>query len=267
MGIGDQVMAAGRAKLLHKKTGKRVCIGNRPNLLWSPLYSDNPYLVKSGEKASDDQIWLHDCPGARPYIDYQGTRLHSDNRRMSGKRFRRWVWMKNHVPEPMEVFFSEEEEYERDLLKKRRFILVNPHQKPKAPPNKRWPFEYFQEVVNSLKDDHEIIQLKEHHGQPSLLNATSYAPTLRQLAVYISSAVLVVSGEGLFHHLSAAFQTPTVVLFGGFVSPDVTGYDYQQSIYVRDRNVLGVREATEAGRNIMLSITPELVLNLAEDLL
>jgi len=175
--------------------------------------------------------------------------------------------MKNHVPEPMEIFFSEEEEYERDLLKKRRFILVNPHQKPKAPPNKTWPFEYFQEVVNSLRDDHEIIQLKEHHGQSSLLNATSYAPTLRQLAVYISSAVLVVSGEGLFHHLSAAFQTPTVVLFGGFVSPDVTGYDYQQSIYVQDKNVLGVREATEAGRNIMLSITPELVLNLAEDLL
>jgi len=156
---------------------------------------------------------------------------------------------------------------QRDMLKKRQFILVNPHQKPKAPPNKTWPFEYFQEVVNSLKDDHEIIQLKEHHGQPSLLNATSYALNLRQLAAYISTATLVISGEGLFHHLSAAFKTPTVVLFGGFVSPDVTGYDYQQSIYVQDRNVLGVREATEAGRNIMLSITPELVLNLAEDLL
>jgi len=172
-----------------------------------------------------------------------------------------------HTPEPMEIFFSEEEEYERDMLKKRKFILVNPHQKQKAPPNKTWPFEYFQEVVNSLKDDYEIIQLKKDHGEPSLQHATSYALTLRQLAVYISTAALVVSGEGLFHHLAAAFKTPTVVLFGGFISPDITGYDYQQSIYVQDKNVLGVREATEAGRNIMLSITPELVLDLAEDLL
>jgi len=267
MGIGDQVMAAGRAKLLHKKTGKRVCIGRCPSILWSPLYSDIPYLVKPGEKEQDDQIWLLDCPGARPYIDYQGTRLHRDNRRMSRKRFRRWVWVDKHTPEPMEIFFSEEEEYERDMLKKRKFILVNPHQKQKAPPNKTWPFEYFQEVVNSLKDDYEIIQLKKDHGEPSLQHATSYALTLRQLAVYISTAALVVSGEGLFHHLAAAFKTPTVVLFGGFISPDITGYDYQQSIYVQDKNVLGVREATEAGRNIMLSITPELVLDLAEDLL
>jgi len=267
MGIGDQVMAAGRAKLLHKKTGKRVCIGNSSTILWSPLYDNIPYLVKPGEKEQDDQIWLHDCPGARPYIDYQGTRLHRDNRRMSRKRFRRWVWVDKHTPEPMKIFFTEEEEYERDMLKKRKFIVVNPHQKPKAPPNKTWPFEFFQEVVYGLRHEYEIVQLQKDHGEPTLKNTTYYTPTLRQLAVYISTAVLVVTGEGLFHHLAAAFKTPTVVLFGGFISPDITGYDYQQSIYVQDKDVLGVREETEAGQNIMFSITPELVLDLAEGLL
>jgi len=265
MGVGDQVMAAGRAKLLHRDTGRRVCIGKRPVLIWSPLYSNNPYLVNPGEIASDDQIWLNDSPGDRPYIDYQGTRLHSDNRRMVGKKFRRWVYNDSHTPEPMEIFFTDQEHWQCDQLKKKRFVIINPHVKKKGPPNKRWPFEYYQEVVNSMKEGFEMIQPKQDSNELSLEHATCLTLNLRQLAVYISSAALIICNEGLLHHVAAAFRTPAIVLFGGFISPYVTGYRFQQSIYVRDKNVLGVREETEAGQKIMRAITPQHVMNLAED--
>jgi len=267
MGVGDQVMAAGRAKLLHRETGKRVCIGKRPVLIWSPLYCNIPYIVNPGEPSSDDQIWLDDCPGSRPYIDYQGTRLHTDNRRMVGKKFRRWVYNDKHTPEPMEVVFTQEEEWEREVLAKRRFIIINPHIKGKAPESKRWPFEYYQEVVNSMKEGFEIIQPKQDPSEPTLVGAQPMVLDLRQLAVYLSTAALVICSEGLLHHLAAAFKTRAVVLFGGFISPHVTGYRFQHSIYVKDKDVLGVRERTEAGEKIMRAITPQHVMNLAEEAL
>jgi len=263
MGIGDQVMAAGKAKLLHKETGKRVCIGKQPRILWSALYDKNPYLVQPSEQRLDDQIWLHDYPGARPYIDYQGTRLHSDNRRAVGKHFRRWVFMESHSAEPMEVFFSDQEEWERDLLRKKKYILINPNIKPKAPPNKCWPFEYYQALVDDLKKDFEIVQPQKDPSERILKDVIPWSLDLRELAVHISTATLVISSEGLLHHLAAAFHTPAVVFFGGFVSPNVTGYDYQESIYVQDESVLGVREATEEGQSIMRAISPEHVIAVA----
>jgi len=267
MGVGDQVMAAGKAKLLHRDTGRRVCIGKRPVLIWSPLYSNNPYIVTPGEPSSDDQIWLNDSPGDRPYIDYQGTRLHTDNRRMVGKKFRTWVYNVKHTPEPMEIFFTEQEHWQCDQLKKREFILVNPHVKRKAPPNKRWPFEYYQDVVDSMCEKIDIIQPKREMNEPTLERVTCMELDLRQLAVYISTAALIICNEGLLHHIAAAFSTPAIVLFGGYIPANVTGYDYQQSIYVQDKDVIGVREETEAGQAIMKSISPEHVVGLAEELL
>lgn len=267
MGIGDQVMAAGRAKLLHKATGKRICIGKYPTILWSPLYNQNPYLVSPSEGDSGACKWLEDSPGSRPYIDYQGTRLHSDNRRMVGKKFRRWVFMKNHSPEPMEIFFTHQEEWERDQLRKRPYILLSPHIKSKAPPNKKWPFEYYQQLVDNLKNDLHIIQSKKDHSEEELMGVDGRQLNVRELAVYISTAALVICSEGLLHHLAAAFNTPAIVFFGGFISPNVTGYDYQQSIYVQDKDVLGVREETVAGQEIMRSISPEHVEALAREIL
>lgn len=236
-------------------------------MIWSPLYSNNPYIVNPGENSSDDQIWLNDSPGDRPYIDYQGTRLHTDNRRMAGKKFRRWVYNDSHTPEPMEIFFTEQEHWQCDQLKKRKFILVNPHVKRKAPPNKKWPFFYYQDIVDKMCEHVEIIQPRRVASERPLKHCKQVELDLRQLAVYISTAALVICSEGLLHHLAAAFKTPAIVLFGGFIPPNVTGYDYQQSIYVQDKDVIGVREETEAGQAIMKSISSEHVLGLAEDLL
>jgi len=167
----------------------------------------------------------------------------------------------------MEIFFTEQEHWQCDQLKKREFILVNPHVKRKAPPNKRWPFEYYQDVVDSMCEKIDIIQPKREMNEPTLERVTCMELDLRQLAVYISTAALIICNEGLLHHIAAAFSTPAIVLFGGYIPANVTGYDYQQSIYVQDKDVIGVREETEAGQAIMKSISPEHVVGLAEELL
>ena len=265
MGIGDQVMAAGRAKLLHRESGKKIAIARPPaTLLTCDLYNFNPYLISLQHiSVRPDVHWLFDYPGARPYINYEATRAHPENKG-TGKKVRRWIFNMDHRPEPMEVVFSPEEEfYIKDVIgTSGRYALVEPHIKSNAPPQKQWPFDYYQDLVNVLKDHIHVIQPIHRQGPSQVLEGVTAAPmTLRQLACWMSGAVIVITGEGLQHHLAAAFDTPAVVIAGAFVPKKVTGYEYQSWIERPNANALGVRVPFGLGADIMNSIEPSEVIS------
>jgi len=258
MGIGDQVMAAGRAKLLHRKTGKKVAIGRPNQILWCELYDNNPYLVSPTDNLPDDEfVELLDYPGHRPYIDYEGTLLHADNRRLKGiKNCQRWVWnYRNGPPEPAEVFLSMEECWQAGRYMTKDFVIVDPHIKVKAPPHKKWYFSHFQEVVDAIRGYVEVIQPTYGSG-PILDGVTPRRTSVREIAVWMSEAKCVITNEGLLHHLAAAFSTPAVVIAGAFITKDVTGYQYQTWFQKHDKRVIGMRAESPAGFEVMKDIKP-----------
>jgi len=264
-------MAAGRAKLLHQETGKRIAIGKPNQIIWCDLYNNNPYLVTPSElpyryptrhEELEGMVWLYDYPGARPYIDYQATRLHSDNRRLKGiKNTQRWVWnIQYGPPEPAEIFLTEEEEWQASKYMRHPYVIVDPHIKAKAPPNKRWYFDYFQQVVDAIEPYVEVIQ--PIYARNDVLQGVSVKPTsVREMAVWMSRATCLVTNEGLLHHMAAAFTTPAVVIAGAFVPKDVSGYAYQTWFTKKDKRVIGVRVECTAGLEAMKAIKPPEVIS------
>jgi len=253
-------MAAGRAKLLHAETGKRVAIGKQDQILWSDLYENNPYLVNPNEHALDSEIVkLLDHPGNRPYIDYEATRLHPDNRRR--QKPIRWVWNhQNGPPEPAEIFLKMEECWQATQYMSRDYLIIDPHIKVKAPLHKRWIFDYFQQVVDAINPYIEVIQTT--YGQATILDGVSPKTTsVRELATWISNAKCVITNEGLLQHLAAAFDIPCVVIAGAFVTQDVTGYSGQTWLTRDDRRVLGMRGECKPGFEVMRSIMPKEVIS------
>lgn len=200
--------------------------------------------------------WLEDCSGKRPYIDYQATYGYRANKRR--RRPYRWIWNDQFRAEPAEIFFSPEETWKSDHLKF-PYVFIEPHIKSRAPLAKLWPFEYFQAVVNALPSYMRVLQ-SMHNPGPLLEGAQPVTTTLRELAVYISSATLLITNEGLPNHIAACFDTPTIAFFGGFIDPKITGYSKHTNFYHHHPDVTGVRDPTPLARQVMESIEPSEVI-------
>ena len=262
-------MAAGRAKLLHRETDKLIAIGRPPGILIPcDLYNYNPYILRSRSVYNEiDVAWIFDHSGNRPYIDYHATRQHPDNKGM--RKPYRWVWNMEHTPEPAEIFFSPEEEWQiENHFERREYILVDPHTKRRAPPMKRWPFAYYQDVVYEIARHVEVIQPIYLHGEDRLLDGVkARIANLRELAVLMSRAKCFLGNEGLPHHLAAALDTPAVVIAGAFIPKSLTGYPSQTWFEVEDKRVLGVRGQIQAGFDAMAQIKPQQVISAVKRIL
>ncbi len=72
MGYGDDLMASGEARELYGRVGKRIAIGDGRRICWSPVFDNNPIIVRPSEPRGA-VAWLDNYPGHRPYIDYAAT--------------------------------------------------------------------------------------------------------------------------------------------------------------------------------------------------
>lgn len=250
-------MAAGRAKLRHEASGKKIAIGNGGHIFWCDAYQNNPYLAE--RFIPNETEWLLDYPGHRPYIDYHKiTRVLGIRDARGRHRSLRWFWKHDHRPTPAEFFWSEKEEEFRVALSFRPpYVIIEPHIKPKAPPAKRWPLASFQRVVDELRDQVEFIQFDTDQGLLKGVGTTT--ANFRQAAMWLSKAKAYLGPEGGLHHAAAATNTPGVVIFGAYIPPAVTGYPIHTNLAVDEPELLGWRGEHERIIPTMNRITPQQV--------
>lgn len=226
MGYGDELMASGLARGLAEK-GKRAAFGDGKRIIWHQyaheLHFNNPNIAQPGSEGDDDLIWIQHYPGKRPYNQGFGNR---------------WLWITGHNNNPGQVFFDDEE---LSFANKHGsgFILIEPN----VPAfktvgiNKQWPHERYAEVAHHLvKAGHEIVQFQypPPYGPGHRIQQARQikAPSFRHALAVLANARLYIGPEGGLHHGSAAVETPAVVIFGGFISPNVTGYSNHTNLYV-----------------------------------
>lgn len=254
MGIGDELMVTGRVRAMAagKPRGWKVAVrdNRKPDWhRWHPIWNGNPRIARPGE--SFDAV-LDDAPGNRPYV--------------AAKSLIQWNW-REYAPEPGEIFLTQAESLHRDMAAGR--VVVNPSVKASASPNKLWPRESWQKLVDSAPDI-DWLQIGEGgeprlHGVPFLRT-----PTFREACGVLSGATAAVLHEGGLHHAAAAMGIPAVVIFGGFISPRVTGYASQASLFMEtDEHPLGcgLRIPCFHCHTAMQGITPGRVLDELEHLL
>lgn len=216
MGYGDEIIGSGLAKGAHAR-GKRIAFGDGRKINWSiwapTIYKNNPNIAVPGSEGAKDIEWIAHYKGARKY-----------NKLVNGK----WVWNYDFKVLPGEFFFSEHEKLLAEKFPSGAIVIEPnvPWQK-KVAPNKDWGDGKYEELARRLiVSGHRILQFK-HNNSRRLIDGADIIELadLRQAAAMLGRAALYIGPEGGMHHSAAAVGTKAVVIFGGFIPPQVTGYD------------------------------------------
>jgi ADP-heptose:LPS heptosyltransferase len=129
--------------------------------------------------------------------------------------------------QPGEIFFSDEEKRIGSAFGD-GFIVIEPNvpMHKSVAPNKDWGANRYRAVAAELSSaGYKIIQFWYPHAHVRCEFAEQVnAESFRNALAILSHAALYIGPEGGLHHGAAAVGVPAVVLFGGFIPPQVTGY-------------------------------------------
>lgn len=218
MGYGDQLLGAGMARGAAAR-GQRIAFGDGQKLRWDQhsemVFRHNPNIAQPGTERNSKVKWV---------AYYKGHRLYNTH----DAKNNRWLWNFDFHAIPGEMFFSNEEARDGRRYGK-GFVVIEPEvvNWKSSAPNKDWGRARYQQVARILKaDGHRVVQFCHEKSGPTLDGVERIATrNFRDALAILSHASLLVSPEGGLHHGAAAVGIPAIVLFGGFIPPQVTGYD------------------------------------------
>lgn len=235
MGYGDKLMAVGDAWALHQRDPlhRRVAIGNGVNLdKDSPELTEGlDFLAPESALWGEDITWVISYRGKRPYIDYAAMQRELAAKGLLIKRSQavaqlgRYIWKPDYRPTPAPVVLRPDEQaiYEQWRTSK-PFVIIEPFVKAKAPISKQWPVERYFEVAQRLRKDVPVFQFCPPGRDPVDGCRPIHTQAFRDVFPYLKAAALYIGPEGGLHHAAAAMGTRAVVIYGGFIWPQVTGY-------------------------------------------
>lgn len=209
MGHGDWIMATGQAKAHFARTGRMVAFGDGIRAWWSEVFENNPKVCHpDAMPAAGTFDWIRNYgKGNRPYL----ASASKDRYAFTGWR-----------PECPGEFFFTPAEIEAGARHGRGFVVIESRVKPVAR-NKQWPVLRYQAVADALLiAGYRVV----HFGATSELHDVEQVdtPRFRDAAAVLANASLYIGAEGGLHHAAAALGVPGIVMFGGFISPETTGY-------------------------------------------
>lgn len=218
-------MATGLARGMIER-GKRAAFGDGKKIIWGPwsaeMFKHNPNVAIPGSEGSKDLEWIGYYKGKRNYNTQQNDR---------------WVWNYSFRPTPGQFFFDQHES-EIAAGFKDEFVVVEPNvpwQKSVAG-NKDWGQEKYQELTDRLvKSGVRVVQFSHKNTRRFLQGAKLATLNFRQAIAVLGRSRLYVGPEGGMHHAAAAVGVGAVVIFGGFIPPQVTGYDTHVNLTGTDR--------------------------------
>lgn len=257
MGIGDVLMSIGEAKALHKQTKLPVMIvraDGKPVL--SDLFAGIPYLLVPRTPrhvpmgAGRLYKRLVNGGGVRSYIEHKGVD--------------RWTW-KPYKPIPADIVFTREELAFAEPY--RGAIMVEPNVKNTGHDNKAWNLVSWLQLDLMLRGQ-RVVQCGAE-GAPIKLRHAELVVTdsFRKACAVLSVCKAFIGTEGGLHHAAAAVKTPGVILYSGFISPAVTGYDLHRNLFFGSGLGCGMRTHCEHCRKAMTAITPVMVMDNLKELL
>lgn len=231
MGYGDDIMATGEVKNLKKKFPRhKFFIGDGKNFFKSEIFNGNNSILQKKNISEDIKIkWIKNYPGYRPYRKYNNL----DHKK-------KYTWDYSFKATAGEIFFNDQEIlFSKNIINKikentsKKLIHIEPNVKlKKGYQNRDWGFNKWQQVVDELSKDFQFIQTS-FGDQKKLKNVINiHNVNFKSACSIISLTNLFVGTEGGFHHAAAALGIKAVVIFGGFIDPKITGYEFQQNLYI-----------------------------------
>lgn len=215
MGLGDQLMGTGLARGAQAR-GKKIAFGDGKRIIWDKnsevMFRGNPNIAKPGAERDQNVEWI-------PF--YKGHRIYNRQDRD------RWIWNYEFHAIPGEVFFDRNEQKNARRYGE-NFILIEPEvpRIKSCAPNKDWGRANYQRLADRLrKEGFRVAQFRPEGGASPLAGVDVFRTlSFRDALAIQRHASIYIGPEGGLHHGAAAVGTAAVVLFGGFIPPQVTGY-------------------------------------------
>lgn len=252
MGIGDELMLAGLAR--DRAGGDRALRfhsldkGGSPR--WFHVWDICEHMARPGEHAAGA------IPGFTDRLRHY----------CSGLTKERYTWR---AYRPVAAALRLPEHARRRAGLGHGAVVFNPTIKHKAPLSKDWGIERWQRLI-SLKSGIRWVQI----GPPPLPRMRGALAVVTsdfaEACAIMSGARAVVVHEGALHHAAAALGVPAVVIRGGFISDEVTGYEGQRSFFSRSEQFplgCGLRGRCEHCAAAMASIAPDAVLQAVQEVM
>jgi ADP-heptose:LPS heptosyltransferase len=155
------------------------------------------------------------------------------------------------------VFTPGEEAYGQRYANR---IILEPHIKGKASPNKQWSWIRWSKLAWMMQNKGlRVSQVGPGNTQTLERSELIVCPDFRHAAAVLKYARAAVLPEGGLHHAAAAVGLPAVVLFGGFTPLECTGYEGHINIGASGTDACGMRTLCEHCERWMAAIKPEMV--------
>ena len=244
MGYGDDLLiTAFAAKIKKKYPERQIVIGNSKagTAFYSRVWDHNPNIADCRNLSKDKPIHLIDYHSEnRPYINHEKSTTS------------KMIWNNKFKPVPGEIYFSDneisyaksivldakkfwfknnEKNYRKIIFLETSSIKINNFQLSIKHQNKDWGYENWIHLVNKIKNDNLIIH--STHDETKIIEGI-YSPkemNFRTACAILKLSDLYIGPEGGFGHVAAALRKKAVLYFGGWISPDVIGYDFHENIY------------------------------------
>jgi hypothetical protein len=150
------------------------------------------------------------------------------------------------------------------------YAVIKPTGKTTVTTKKEWGVEYFQKVVNAMP---HIIWVQPGLPEDPLLEGVIDArgsTTLRELFCLVAESRFVLTIEGLYNHIGAAFDVPSFIVLSGYFYPE--SFTYGSTVIISQESQVdcapcfldGHKNCSIAGKPCMSGLTVERVVTTIE---
>ncbi len=216
---------------------------------WNPIWDGNPRFAPIDARGNFQTI--QNCGGMRPYI--------------AGRSGMRWSWRRFECT-PGEIYFSAAEaSFAAPYAPE---IIIEPNIKPGASPNKQWGWSNWHKLAAILiRAGYSVSQIGPVGTR--VLAAACFIQTqdFRRGCAILSKARLYIGPDGGLHHAAAALGVPAIVIRGGFISHECTGYAGQRNFFTGHGLGCGMRTRCSCCAQAMGLIKPEAAFEAACEML
>ena len=138
------------------------------------------------------------------------------------------------------------EEYSKNILKNDVFITIEPFSKSNYTPNRAYPLEKWQKIVDSLCDKVKIVQVGNNSDfiLNNVIDCTGKT-TFREAAAIIGKSKLFLAAESGLVHAATAVNTKSVVIITGYQSEKMVAYPQNINVNIATHGPCGLKTECE----------------------
>ena len=246
MGLGDALLDSGAAHVAQLTDPRKCRIMHGSKVAWSEVWENNPRIARPDEQGDFQLIYGRDrVTNMRGYH--------------TGKTAERWTYNLDFRPQVGEIYLTDEEKSFGAKYAGR--IILEPHIKQGASPNKQWGWVRWNKLAWLAGPNYRLAQMGPRCDAEIPGVEFIETKSFRMAAAVIAGARAVVLPEGGLSHCAAALNVPGVVIFGGFTPVELTGYPMHRNLGASLDQACGMRTPCKHCADWMASIKPETVLN------